>query len=156
MTLLLLRHVHAGDRGAHDGDDRHRPVSPTGLRQAVGLVEALADHDVVRILTSPYTRCVQSVEPLAAERDVLVEEVDDLAEGTPLDVVDRLLRRSAPADGAAVVLCTHGDVLGDVVQHLADLGVELPADPPRLEKGGTWVLDGPVDDPVVGYLPPPA
>lgn len=154
MTLLLLRHVDAGDRGA--GDDRRRPISPTGLRQAVGLVTALAEHDVVRILASPYTRCVQSVEPLAAERDLVVEEVDELGEGTPLDAVDRLLRRSAPADGAAVVLCTHGDVLGDVVEHLGASGVELPAGRLRLEKGGTWVLDGPVDDPVVNYLPPPA
>lgn len=156
MTLLLLRHVHAGERGASPGDDRRRPISPKGLRQAVGLVATYAAHDVTAVLSSPYTRCLQSVEPIAADRGLPVEEVDELAEGAPLDRVERLLRRSTPPDGGAVVLCTHGDVLGDVVHQLEARGVALPDGEVRLQKGGTWVLEGPLDDPTVSYLPPPA
>jgi 8-oxo-dGTP diphosphatase len=159
VTLLLLRHVHAGDRATWDGDDRWRPVSARGLRQALALVDTYADHPIAAVLTSPYTRCVQSVEPLAAARGLPIDEVDELAEGAPPDVVDRLLRRArrrAADDGGAVVLCSHGDVIGSLVHQLLAQGIELPTDAPRWEKGSTWVLDGEVDDPHLAYLPPPA
>lgn len=159
MSVLLLRHVHAGDRATHDGDDRRRPISSRGLGQALAIVDAYADRHVVAVCASPLLRCVQSVEPLAAARGLLVEELDELAEGSPLDAVDRLLRqqrkRAEQLDGD-VVLCSHGDVIGAVVQYLADQGVQLGTTQPRWPKASTWVLDGPLDDPEVSYLPPPA
>jgi phosphohistidine phosphatase SixA len=157
VTLLLLRHVHAGDRSSWSGPDHERPVSNRGRRQALALVEQYAEHDVAAVLSSPYVRCVQSVEPLAAARELVVEEVDELAEGAPLDVVSRLLRRARRrVDGTdgAVVLCTHGDVLQAVTTELANRGVHLPSD--RSEKAATWVIGGTLDDPDLGYLPPPA
>lgn len=159
MSLLLLRHVHAGDRGRHDGDDRRRPVSTTGLKQALAVVDAYADLDIVAVCASPLVRCVQSVEPLAASRGLTIEECPELAEGSPLDVVDRFLRqqrRRGEQLGGDVVLCTHGDVIGSVVQYLADQGVPLGTDGQRWEKASTWVIDGSLDDPRATYLPPPA
>lgn len=158
MSLLLLRHVHAGERGATPGDDRYRPISAKGLRQALALVELHAERAVVAVLSSPYTRCVQSVEPLATARGLQVEEVDELVEGTPADVVDRFLRaqqRRAGRDGGDVVACSHGDVIGGVVTSLQSRGVALPVQPPRWEKAATWVLSGDPDDPATAYLPPP-
>lgn len=159
MSLLLLRHVHAGDRSAWDGDDRRRPISATGLRQALALVDRYADRTLVGVVSSPYTRCVQSVEPLAAARDLTIEEADELAEGTPLDVVDRFLRaqvRRGERDGGDVILCSHGDVIGAVVTYLAEAGAELPTPTPTWSKASTWVLDGGFDDPAPVHLPPPA
>jgi 8-oxo-dGTP diphosphatase len=159
VSLLLLRHVHAGDRDAFGGDDRRRPVSTTGLRQALALVTAYRERPVVAVTTSPYARCVQSVEPLAAALGLVPEEVDELAEGTPFDVVDRFLRaqaRRAEREGGDVVLCSHGDVIGAVVTWLAETGVTLPIDPPRWPKASTWILDGDLDDPDASYWPPPA
>ncbi|MFA9429816.1 histidine phosphatase family protein [Egicoccus sp. AB-alg2] len=155
MTLLLLRHVHAGERDRWAGDDRLRPVSDRGRLQAKGLIEAYAGHDITRILTSPYARCVQSVEPLAETRGLDVEEEDALAEGTPLDVVHRLLARVADA---TAVLCSHGDVIGSVVHDLYTRGVDLGRrDQLRWQKGSTWVLDGDPRSPhTARYLPPPA
>ena len=37
------------------------------------------------------------------------------------------------------MLCSHGDVLGDVVRHFDRPGVALDGD--RLEKASTWVLE---------------
>jgi broad specificity phosphatase PhoE len=159
VSLLVLRHVHAGERGGHDGDDRHRPISTTGVRQALAVVDTYADRDIVAVCASPLLRCVQSVEPLAASRDLVVEECTELAEGSPLDVVDRFLRqqrRRGQQLGGDVVLCTHGDVIGSLVQYLAEQGVPLDGDPGRWEKASTWVLDGSIDDPRATYLPPPA
>ncbi|GGI08895.1 SixA phosphatase family protein [Egicoccus halophilus] len=154
MPLLLLRHVHAGDRRSWDGDDRRRPASERGRRQAVGIVEQYADLPVRRILTSPYTRCVESVEPLAAARGVEVERDDALAEGVPLDVVHRLFAQAGPD----AVLCSHGDVIGMVVRDLHDRGVDVGGpDGLRWAKGSTWLLAGadPRRPASVRYLPPP-
>ena len=41
-AVLLVRHGDAGDRGLWEDDDRLRPLSPTGRRQARGLVDRLA------------------------------------------------------------------------------------------------------------------
>lgn len=158
MSLLLLRHVHAGERGSYDGPDHRRPRSTTGLRQALALVDTYAERHVAAILSSPYTRCVQSVEPLAAARGLPIDEVDELAEGTPLDVLDRFLRRQrerAMEAGGDVVLCSHGDVIGTIVQHLVDQAVPRAVDELRWEKASTWVLDGDLDEPTTTYVPPP-
>jgi broad specificity phosphatase PhoE len=153
VTILLLRHVHAGDRGRSDGRDDLRPISERGRRQAEALVTHLAAFSVTRIVSSPYTRCVQSVLPLAAAHGIEVDEHDDLAEGTPLEQVQRLMRTS---DGGATLLCSHGDVIGDVVLGLRHRGVDLGGEP-RWAKGSTWVLEGdPMAPTRATYLPPPA
>jgi len=61
---------------------------------------------------------------------------DALAEGAPLTDTVRLLEKVA---GETAVLCTHGDVIENVVNHLKATGV--PLDDDRLEKGSIWVLD---------------
>jgi broad specificity phosphatase PhoE len=153
VTMLLVRHTHAGDRSTWDGDDRRRPVSARGVQQADALVGMLASYPVERVLSSPYVRCVQSVAPLAAARGLEVEEEDLLAEGAPLDLVQQLLRRYETED---IVLCSHGDVIGAVVSDLAQRGVDLGPAGARWEKASTWVLDGDPRHPRASYLPPPA
>jgi broad specificity phosphatase PhoE len=163
--LLLLRHVHAGDRSTYRGDDRHRPASDRGRRQADALVAAYAAFQVATIVTSPLTRCVQSVEPLAAALGVAAEEADELAEGSPPDVVQRFLRqqqRRAADLGGDLVACSHGDVIGDLVLALHVRGVPLPGRP-AWPKASTWVLEGPLGAALEGtpeslrvdLLPPP-
>ena len=132
MTVLLVRHAAAGDRDGWTAPDEQRPLTSKGERQARGLIDALAGYDVGRVLSSPYLRCTQTVAPLAAARGLEVEARDELAEGgghaTFLLVLGLL-------EGAGVVLCTHGDVVEDV---LDGLGVDRPG---ITRKGATWVLD---------------
>jgi len=91
-----------------------------------------------RILSSPYLRCVQTVEPLAASKALKVEEEDDLAEGQSAAAV--ALARSLAGDNVAV--CTHGDVIAEILVTLADEDrVDLGPNP-RQAKGSVWVLDG--------------
>ena len=51
-------------------------------------------------------------------------------------------------------LCTHGDVVGEVLQHCVRHGIEV--DTGLLTKGSTWVLDTEAGA-IVGavYVPPP-
>ncbi len=151
-SVFLVRHAKAGSRSAWEGSDEARPLSRAGRRQADGLATVLGDRDVTRILTSPYVRCRETVEPLAADRGLLIEPSDWLAEGSPLSDALRLVEKVADQ---ATVLCTHGDVIGELLDHLGRLGV-APRDP-HFEKGSTWVLNTKRGDVTsVSYLPPPA
>jgi phosphohistidine phosphatase SixA len=104
---ILLRHARAGKRGEWEGDDRLRPLDEKGRRQAQRLVEELAALGVTRIVSSPYVRCTQTIEPLGAALGLAVETDDRLAEGAPREDVEALLRETPPGS----VLCTHGDVV---------------------------------------------
>ena len=67
-------------RSEWEGDDRLRPLDERGRRQAEALVDALAAFPITRIFSSPYDRCVQTVEPLAAQRGLPVELREELGE----------------------------------------------------------------------------
>jgi 8-oxo-dGTP diphosphatase len=136
MTVYLLRHARAGERRSWKGDDAHRPLSKVGRRQAQGLVDMLTDAGIHQILSSHYVRCVQSVEPLAHRLGVPVEIADELQEGAPLDEVLRLIEK---VSDRKAVLCTHGDVVLELLKHLKASGVKIGK--PRMEKGSFWALE---------------
>jgi 8-oxo-dGTP diphosphatase len=79
--LLVVRHAAAGDRNDWNGDDARRPLDERGRRQAEGLVDELEPFTIRRIVSSPFDRCVQTVQPLARARALEVELADELAEG---------------------------------------------------------------------------
>jgi 8-oxo-dGTP diphosphatase len=138
VPLYLVRHAKAGDREEWEGDDRLRPLSKPGRRQAEALVEVFKDLAVEHIVSSPYLRCVQTVEPLATQRGLRIETTDALAEGAGIRPIFELMQRFG---GGPAVLCTHGDVVQEFVEHLAADGVIRPRDIEKLAKGSTWVID---------------
>jgi len=151
VTVYLVRHAKAGSRKAWTDDDELRPLSKAGKAQARALAKRLAGAGITRVLSSPYVRCRQTVEPLAEARGVPVEPSDALREGASLPDSLRLVEKVA---GENAVLCTHGDVLGNLLLHFAELGVDLQTD--RIEKGSVWALE--LDDGEVRsatYHPPP-
>jgi 8-oxo-dGTP diphosphatase len=138
VTVLLVRHARAGSRKHWDGPDIERPLSKKGWRQAEGLVDMLTRYPVQRILSSPYVRCVQTVEPVAEKLKVEIEPRPELAEGAPVDAVIALLREMG---GSTVIWCTHGDIVPAVLDAVREQdGVELPDDP-QYPKGSVWELD---------------
>ena len=138
VPLLLVRHAHARARKEWSGNDRLRPLSLHGLKQADGLVGiASSVGPVSRVLSSPYQRCLQTVGPLALANGVALEPTDDLAEGQISNAV-RLVRALAGRD---VAVCTHGDVVAEILVTLADEDrIDLGANP-RQAKGSMWVLE---------------
>lgn len=137
MPVLLVRHAVAADRHEWKGDDEQRPLRKRGRRQAEALVATLAGFEIERVLTSPFTRCVETVVPLAAARRCGVEETSALAEGASHDAV--ALVRSLAGRNAA--LCSHGDVIPRVLEHLVvHDGLDLGHDP-RWGKASVWVLE---------------
>src|SRR5207302_6791016 len=116
MTVLLVRHARAGSRKHWDGPDIERPLSKKGWRQAEGLVDMLTRYPVARIMSSPYVRCVQTVEPVAEKLKLDIERQPELAEGAPVDQALALVRG---AGGTTVVLCTHGDIVPAILEAVA-------------------------------------
>jgi 8-oxo-(d)GTP phosphatase len=139
---LLVRHGTAGNRKDWEGDDRLRPLDEKGFKQAEALAESLLHYPVKHILSSPYLRCVQTVEPLAQRLALEVRKVDALAEGASDEDVARLVRSLG---GELAVLCTHGDVSEGIV------GADAPN-----RKGGFWLVKL-TDEGVkpLRYVPPP-
>jgi 8-oxo-dGTP pyrophosphatase MutT (NUDIX family)/broad specificity phosphatase PhoE len=134
-TVYLVRHGHAGEKSAWIGDDRLRPLSPTGEAQAQDLVPLLRFTGIQHLISSPHLRCVQTLEPLASELGLKIEEHPGLAEGAPDEMLDALLEG---ANGQTVVLCSHGDVIPRVLDRLSAEGVEIVGDDAK--KGSIWVL----------------
>jgi 8-oxo-dGTP diphosphatase len=132
VTNVLLRHASAGHRFDWEHDDHLRPLDARGRRQSADLVELLRPLGVRRVVSSPYVRCVQTVEPLAAALGLPLEQDDRLAEGEGAAAAD-LLRE----DG--VVCCTHGDIAEALVGR-------------DLKKGAAVVLE---DGLVVREIRPP-
>jgi broad specificity phosphatase PhoE len=139
VSLLLVRHAHAQARKEWSGDDRLRPLSANGFRQAAGLI-SIADNfpRVSLLVSSPYLRCLQTMVPLATATGIVTASSDDLAEGQSSAAV-KLIRSLA---GTSAAVCTHGDVIVEILVTLADEDrVDLGPNP-RQAKGSVWVLEG--------------
>ena len=151
VALLLVRHAHAGARKDWDGDDRLRPLSARGRRQAEGLVGLFEPFAGQRLLSSPYERCVATLRPLAERFSLRVEPLEELAEGNATAAL-ALVRALADEK---VAVCTHGDVVAEVLVALADEDRLDLGDRPRQAKGSTWVLEASDGRFVTArYLPP--
>jgi 8-oxo-dGTP diphosphatase len=136
MALYLVRHAKAGQRGRSEGPDHLRPLTKAGRAQAEALAAWLANFPVPRILSSPYVRCVQTVEPLAAKLDLTIEVTEHLSEAVPFEPA--LERLHALPDHS--VLCTHGDLIPDLIEALVRRGTVIDG-PTDWRKGTTWVLE---------------
>jgi 8-oxo-dGTP diphosphatase len=140
VALLVIRHARAGHRKKWEGDDGKRPLDERGWRQAEGLIELLDEYPLDRLVSSGHMRCTQTLEPLAEERGLPIEERPELQEGASREETVALMHEL----GDRAALCTHGDVLEELVGEAG-------------QKGSTRVVELRDGAPVVReYLPPPA
>ncbi len=134
--LYLVRHAKAGSRQDWIGDDRERPLTPAGQRQAASLRDRLASLCTGLIISSPYVRCVQTVQPLAEQLGRSVDVDDRLAEeqgfAGALDIL------TAAPDGT--VLCSHGDVIPETIDALVRRGCAIGG-APDWRKASVWVIN---------------
>lgn len=138
--LYLVRHCKAS------GQDPEAALTREGMEQAQNLVGFFEGKEISRIISSPFVRAVQSIEPLAKELDMEVEIDPRLAERvlSSEDLPDWLERleesfhdlelklsggesgAEAMERGAAVletapnncVLVTHGNMMGLLLKQI--------------------------------------
>jgi 8-oxo-dGTP diphosphatase len=136
VTLFLVRHAKAGSRLKWEGPDEERPLSKNGWKQAKAISRRLHKHHVTTLVSSPFLRCVQTLEPIARALDLDVMRDARLAEGERID--DVLLMLAEVPEGT--VLCTHGDVLPETMVAVQRRGCRIDSDP-DWRKGVVWVLE---------------
>jgi 8-oxo-dGTP diphosphatase len=134
VTLVIVRHGSAGDPDEWEDDDHLRPLDKKGRKQAARLVDVLAGSRIERIVSSPYLRCVQTVEPLARARALEIEEAVELAEHQFGEGPAFLAGLLQDADAVA---CVHGGIE-------RALGIDL-----RFRKGAVWRFVDSLDRPEI-------
>jgi 8-oxo-dGTP diphosphatase len=136
VTLYIVRHAKAGSRHDFRGDDRMRPLSASGQRQAHALCEKLVAAGVSTYASSPFLRCIETLQPAARACGVRVELHEVLAEGHHGGEVIDLL--ATLPDHAAV--CSHGDVIPETIAALERRGCTITS-APEWRKGSVWVVE---------------
>jgi 8-oxo-dGTP diphosphatase len=148
--IYLVRHAKAGERRVWEGDDEARPLSKHGWRQSEAIADRLSKKGATSLYSSPYVRCMQTLQPLGQRLGVEVETERRLSEGEPFEPVLELLGEVA----TGAVLCSHGDIVPAVIQALARRGMEVETRP-DWRKGTIWVLKRKGDRITKGKVWPP-
>lgn len=147
--LWLIRHADAGERADWEEPDQLRPLTARGRRQAEQLARLLARERIDRLVSSPYVRCVQTLEPLGSDLGLAVDRSIELGEGHGLDGIEPLL-----LGGRSVAACTHGDVLEALLDELRHDG--LAGTGARAPKASAWKLRARAGlFQAAEYIPPP-
>ena len=133
--FIVLRHAKATPRTDWKGPDGKRPLLPIGAVQAKSVVPLLAAFGIKRIVTSPWTRCLTTVEPYAESRKLNIIERLALSEHGNANgpertkkVVRKLVESREPS-----VLCSHRPSLPSILDALAEYGT--PGQEIRLHEG---------------------
>src|SRR5579875_412658 len=149
VPLILLRHATAGDKKHWHGEDLERPLDEAGRAEARALAGVLACFAPRRVISSPAVRCLETVQPYAAQIGAAVEteaaflppgRLRDSA-GNPTNAGDpaaTMKRIVAAAD--PTVVCVHRENIPALLAAACEqLGTESPARP-AVPKGGFWAL----------------
>lgn len=151
MAIHFVRHANAGNRPAWHQPDDLRPLTSAGVVQALTVAEHLAARPVERILSSRYVRCVQTVQPLAERVGLTVETHPGLAEEADIGATWTLLESAMERTGDTV-LCSHGNVIGSILDRIRRRGITFVAAELTCRKGSIWTIniqDGELADAVL-------
>lgn len=118
--VIVLRHAKAVPPDAWDGPDATRPLLHRGSDQAVAIVGGLKAFAPERIISSTASRCIATVTPLSEATGMPIKQDTAISQeayehgddDVPAIVARRLKRQET------VVLCSHGPVIPDIVDHL--------------------------------------
>ncbi|MEU8342030.1 8-oxo-dGTP diphosphatase [Actinomadura meyerae] len=141
--LVILRHASAGDKREWREADELRPLDAAGRREATALAGLLHAYGPMRVVGSATARCLETVLPYAraTRASITTDAAFTIGDTGPEQAVRRLLSLA----GAATVVCTHGEIVSDLVTGLCkEMGAKVPDDT-SLRKGEFWaahVADG--------------
>lgn len=141
MTAIhLIRHAKAKNRLTWEEPDHLRPLTKRGRREALVIAARLEEEPIARLVSSPFVRCLETLEPLAVALELPIESTDLLAEGADGESAAELL---LPLAGEhPIAACTHGDVLFEIVELVARSGVPLEGARSFVAPvASIWILD---------------
>ena len=136
FPIIVLRHGRAVPPATWDGPDATRPLLHRGLEQSVNVAPAIAAWAPARLISSTAVRCLATIEPIAAITGLTVKQSTGISQDAWEDgtaTVRKTIRKRLRA-GAAVVLCSHGPVIPDIIDAVA-AATNTPLDPPLRRAG---------------------
>jgi 8-oxo-dGTP pyrophosphatase MutT (NUDIX family)/phosphohistidine phosphatase SixA len=140
--LVLVRHAKAKPRSSWTKAEGERPLAATGMRQAKAVGRLLQVWKPLRVVSSPWVRCVTTMMPYVNATGAKVKLVDHLTEHKharsphkTAAVIEALFDKER-----AVAVCTHRPALPTVMDQLAKhmpppLRELLPSSQPYLSPG---------------------
>lgn len=146
--FVVVRHGHARPTTVWAHDEADRPLVAAGRREAADLVPLLAVWGPRRVVSSPWVRCLQTVQPFVESSGVRLRTRGRLTESAhrrdPARVA-RLVGKLVDKE-RAVVVCTHRPVLSTLLGALAGraasgtgVGAAIPSKDPFLAPGEVLV-----------------
>src|SRR4051812_3651187 len=135
-TILIVRHGRAGSKKHWKADDLLRPLDATGEVSADRLATVARCYRPRRVLAAEPVRCLQTVQPTAASLGLPVEVEPMLGKSAAGERARAAVRtvRGLVADGASALVCSQGEVIGDLIRGLAE-GGEVRLDTLNARKG---------------------
>lgn len=117
VPLIVLRHAKALNRKDWHEDDADRPLSEHGEKQAKELARDLAPWGALKIISSPWKRCLQTITPYAQALHLDVAEEPLLSErGYAADAkATEQFAADCVATGAPTIVCSHKPVLPGIL-----------------------------------------
>ena len=135
--LVILRHASAGDKYQWREADSLRPLDAAGRREAAALTGLLHAYGPLQVISSATARCLETVLPYArlTRASIGTDPAFTVGDTGPEAAVARLLTLA----GTPAVVCTHGEIVSELVTGLCkELGEKVPDDP-SLRKAEFWV-----------------
>ncbi len=121
MTLYLIRHAQADERGPKYPDDSKRPLVDKGFKQVKTLVKVLKTLSIEfdALFSSPYTRAAQTAEPLLPQlkKGRHLHYLDTLATDDYAQLLIEMKERLSKND-KVIALVGHEPYLGQLAANL--------------------------------------
>jgi len=140
-TLIILRHTKALERGDWDEPDSQRTLDEVGFDQAQLLIKHLEPFAIDEVYTSDFTRCVQTVTPLAHARGLSITTVPSLNE----EIFDEDPTRAVSfanalkQDEKNILICSHNPVIPTMLRGILNTKLKNK-DLIKLEPGDAWII----------------
>ena len=140
-TLIILRHTKSLERGDWDEADSLRTLDEIGFDQAQLLIKHLEPFAIDELYTSDYTRCVQTVTPLAHARGLSITAVPSLNEESfELDPEKAISFANAlKQDEKNILICSHNPVIPSMLRGILNTKLKNK-DLIKLEPGDAWIV----------------
>ncbi len=120
-AVIILRHAKATLRSDWKGEEANKPLLPQGMVQAKRLANLLAAYGPKELVTSPWKRCHDTIEPYAKKTKRTLVERGQLTELSskrrPLST--KKVVASLLGDSNSGLICTHRPALPNVLEPLA-------------------------------------
>ncbi len=154
MPLVITRHAKAKPRSQWTKPEGERPLAPSGFRQAKALRDLIACWEPQRVVTSPWVRCVQTMQPYIKATSPRVKMVDSFTERAAKSNPQKTAAKFGKLLTASrvTVYCGHRPVMPivlDVLRSAAlnDAAGALPSEDPYLRPGAVLVCHQPISRP---------